>query len=189
MHMPKISKNDKVLLLVMALGMVVSLPFTARALISGQSPESTAQTRERALRDRKAKLYNRLRYSEAIEIYKQRLKDDPDAVKPDINDPRSIIRYIQKRGFVGKPHGAAASSAASSVDRNELREDLQRRIDRDNQKDTCPQTLRSANAGIYELCRTLSSPVRGVRKRNRPEILRLIKRQNRNPARWQNGSN
>ncbi|MEK7590926.1 MAG: hypothetical protein AAB489_01830 [Patescibacteria group bacterium] len=159
----------------------VAIPLTTEALFRSQHDDGTKfeagvpDVMEIARQYHQEVQNKRHDYYEAMEMYRERLKDgEKDLPKPDVNNQTTVDFYFGRATLEEAVHAAspkaAVKDATTAVLANETisKEDraLLRRYERAGY---CPESLKNYVAGFYDLCTSLAG--RKLRSAPRTGIL------------------
>lgn len=151
------------------LALIVTVPLTGQALFRSQDDygvrfeDGVQDIYRKAQEDQASLALRRRRYHTAMRRYRDlQNAGSEDLVRPDINDPSTVARYLEGSGNTPADtiHAAAEEEESGSGSGPELtitevsREDRQllRRYERAG---TCPVSLQNYIPGFYELCLSL----------------------------------
>ena len=175
--------NSLVSLSLALLVAIVSVPLTTEALFRSSDDDGTQfeanvpDIFELARSYHEQGQANRREFYEAMEIYREKLKNGELAlIKPDINNKATVDYYFGRITLEEAKHAAAPKKVVSSgsgsttagLTEETISKDDRALLRRYERAGYCPESLRNYITGFYELCKTLagknlrSSPRMGI---------------------------
>lgn len=162
--------NSLVSLSLALLVAIVSVPLTTEALFRSQDQDGVKfevgvpDIMEMARNYHEEGQANRREFYEAMEIFREKLKDgEQDLIKPDINNRATVDYYFGRITLEEAKHAAApkalrggSGSTTAVLTEDTVSKDDRALLRRYERAGYCPESLRNYIAGFYDLCKTLA---------------------------------